>query len=94
VEDVACLTIRRGEMRRRKDTRTKRGEFEGLFDDDSEELSAFAHRILDNDCSYRLLLGVVKVLCRRDCGVAPIAVFCLFLGVAGSKSPSSFVSMY
>lgn len=43
MEDVACLTIRRGEMCRREDTSTKRSKFEGLFDDDSVEACQFLH---------------------------------------------------
>ena len=85
-------------MGSREDTSTKRSKFQRFLDNDPiEVLSASILSARDkDDCVYRLLVGVVRVLWRRDCGVAPIAVFCLFLGVVGAKSSSSlsFVSTY
>ena len=85
-------------MGSREDTSTKRSKFQRFLDNDPiEVLSASILSARDkDDCVYRLLVGVVRVLWRRDCGVAPIAVFCLFFGVDGAKSSSSFsfVSTY
>ena len=85
-------------MGSREDTSTKRSKFQRFLDNDPiEVLSASILSARDkDDCVYRLLVGVVRVLWRRDCGVAPIAVFCLFFGVVGAKASSSFsfVSTY
>lgn len=81
-----------------ENTSTKRSKFQRLLDNDPIEVVSSASLLsMQKDCYvYRLLVGVVRVLWRRDCGVAPIAVFCLFFGVVGANSSSSlsFVSTY
>lgn len=81
-----------------EDTSTKWSKFQRFLDNDPIEVvsSASILSTQKDGYVYRLLVGVVRVLWRRDCGVAPIAVFCLFLGVVGAKSSSSlsFVSTY
>lgn len=83
-------------MRWCENTSTKGRELERFFDNDPmNSLLALSLLMIEEAAQYRLLDGVVRVLVRLVCGVAPIDVFCFFLGVVGATSSSpAFSSTY